>query len=174
MRSPQACRPDRRIMSGFRIALTDPFDADALALINASEAEMAALYPPEVRFAFSPSELVAADVRFFLARQDGLALGCCGYAPCDGFAELKRLFVAPDFRGTGVAHGLLEHVEASARREGFAVMRLETGTESLAARALYAGRGYAVRGPFASYTDNGASVFMEKTLGGDPTKPEDG
>ena len=152
-------------MSGLAISLTDPFDADALALINASDIEQAELYPPEVQFALSPRELVECDVRFFVARQAGAALGCCGYQLMDGYAEVKRVFVRSEMRGTGVAAALMKHAEASAAREGVVIMRLETGVDSPAALRLYQGLGYDRRGPFGAYADNGASVFMEKALG---------
>ena len=41
---------------------------------------------------------------------------------------------------------------------------LETADELAAACRLYARHGYARRGPFDSYADNGCSVFMEKRL----------
>lgn len=147
-----------------RIRRADPRLPEALRLIDGSEAELSALYPPEARFAFSPQELIDAEVRFFLAELDGAALGCCGYAHCGDYAELKRMYVDPSARGRGLAPALLDHLEAAARDEGLAQMRLETGAESHAALTLYARRGYARCGPFGSYAENGSSVFMEKPL----------
>lgn len=147
------------------MAEESPGTPDALALIAASEAELAALYPPEHRFAFSPEALIAAGVRFCLARRDGVAVGCGGLAPLPSYGELKRVYVAPAARGSGVAPALLAHLEAIARILALPCIRLETGHRSPAAIGLYRREGYARIGAFGDYAENGSSLFMEKRLG---------
>jgi putative acetyltransferase len=137
---------------------------DALRLIGESEAELAALYPPEHRHAFSPEQLIAAGVFFVLARRDGEAVGCGGMAPIDGYGELKRIFTTRTARGQGIARAVIVALEAEARRRALPLMRLETGEASPEALAAYARLGYRRRGPFGSYAENGSSVFMEKAL----------
>mgnify|MGYP006277450213 CR=1 FL=1 len=148
-------------------AVTDP---DALRLIGESEDELAALYAPEVRSAFSPEALIAARVFFVVARRGGAAVGCGGLAELsdgDGrFGELKRIFTTRAARGTGVGRAVLAALEAEAARRGLPLVRLETGEASPDAIALYAACGYARRGPFGAYVENGSSVFMEKRIGG--------
>jgi putative acetyltransferase len=139
-------------------------DPDALRLIGESETELASIYPPEARYAFSPDQLIAADVFFVVARRDGAAVGCGGLAPLDGYGELKRIFTTRLARGSGVGQAVVAALEAEARRRGFPVLRLETGEASPDALALYAACGYARRGPFGAYAENGSSVFMEKAL----------
>lgn len=142
----------------------DPLEPDAQAMIGESEAELAALYPPEVRFAFSPDQLVAAGVRFFLAERDGRPVGCGGLAVLDRYGELKRIFTTGPARRQGVARALVGRLEGEARSLGLPVVRLETGARSPEAIALYARLGYGFRGPFGAYAENGSSVFMEKAL----------
>ena len=142
----------------------DPTTADARRLIDASETELAALYPPEERFAFSVNELVEAGVWFAVARIDGKALGCGGLATYPGYGELKRIFVAPEARGQGLSHAILDALEDRARALGLPVVRLETGIEQEAALGLYRSRGYRDRGPFGENPANGASLFLEKAL----------
>ena len=150
-----------------RLVRDDALGPDALALIALSEAELAALYPPEVRFAFSPEELTRAATRFYVAH-DELAVGCGGYAVVQhaggAYAELKRMFVRAEARGRGIAARLLEVLEDGARAEGLPIMRLETGTDSPAAIRAYEKAGYVRRAAFGAYTENGSSVFMEKHL----------
>jgi putative acetyltransferase len=146
------------------VARTPVDHPDALRLIGESEAELAALYPPEHRSAFSPEQLIAAGVIFLLARREGAALGCGGLAPLDGYGELKRIFTTRAARGGGVARAVLAGLEAEARALGLDLLRLETGHRSPEAIALYARCGYARRGPFGGYVENGSSVFMEKRL----------
>ncbi len=142
----------------------DALSADALAMIAESEAELSAIYPPEVRYAFSPDQLLDADVRFVVAYEDGDPVGCGGMAPCDGYGELKRVFVTSSCRGRGLAAQIVNALEDIARSEAFPVMRLETGLASPDAIALYRKLGYRETPPFGTYVDNGSSVFMEREL----------
>lgn len=139
-------------------------DPRALALIGQSEAELASLYRPEVRHAFSPDQLVAAGVFFVLAELDGAPVGCGGMAPLDGYGELKRIFTTRTARGRRVGAAVIAALEAEARARGLPLMRLETGEISTEAIRLYERLGYARRGPFGAYRENGSSVFMEKAL----------
>ncbi len=141
-----------------------PLHPDALAMIAGSEAELAAIYRPELRYAFSPQQLVDAAVAFRVAYRDRVPVGCGGMAACAGYGELKRMYVIPEARGTGVAPALIAALEAEARAQGLPLMRLETGSASPAAIRLYGREGYVLRPPFGEYVKNGSSVFMEKRL----------
>ncbi|QHQ35724.1 GNAT family N-acetyltransferase [Algicella marina] len=142
----------------------DALGPDTLAMIGESEAELAAIYPPEVRSAFSPEELRASGVRMVVAHRCGRPVGCGGVAVLDGYGELKRIFVTRAARGTGVVQAILKHLEQEARAEGLALMRLETGDASPEAIRAYERQGYVRRGPFGAYRENGSSVFMEKAI----------
>ncbi|MEL6478653.1 MAG: GNAT family N-acetyltransferase [Pseudomonadota bacterium] len=150
----------------------DALGPEARALIAESEAEQAAIYPPEFRFAFSPDALIAARTRFLVGYRNGRAIACGGVAPCDGYGELKRIFVTRSARGSGAADAILAGLETEARAAGLDLLRLETGEDSPAALKLYARLGYHRRGPFGAYAENGSSVFMEKRLtGSGPATP---
>ncbi len=142
----------------------DPLHPDALRLIDGSEAEQSALYEPHLRHAFSPEQLVQDDIRFYAAYRGGEALACGGYGAYDGYAELKRIYVDPAHRGTGLADAIIAACEKGASAEGLPLMRLETGEASPAALRIYTRLGYARCGPFGPYRENGSSVFMEKPL----------
>lgn len=151
-------------MTGLSFRRDDALGPDALAMIAESEAELASLYAPEHRYAFSPEQLTAAKVRFLTAYEDGGLIGCGGMAPCDGYGELKRIFVTKSARNRGHAARLVAALEDLAKADGFDLMRLETGLASPDALALYRKLGYRQIGPFGAYVDNGSSVFMEKRL----------
>jgi putative acetyltransferase len=148
-----------------RVLPTPVSDAPALRLIGESEAELASIYRPEVRHAFSPDQLIAAGVHFVTAWDGAEAVGCGGVAPCDGYGELKRIFTTRAARGRGVGRAVVAALEHWARARGLPLMRLETGSDSPDAIALYGRMGYARRGPFGAYAENGSGVFMEKRLG---------
>ncbi|MFQ6553585.1 GNAT family N-acetyltransferase [Aestuariibius insulae] len=151
-------------MTETTVTRIDPLHPDALRLIDGSEAEQSALYPPHLRYAFSPQQLIDDDVRFYIACRGGAALACGGYGAYDSYAELKRIYVDPAHRGTGLADAIIAACEAEAAAEGLPLMRLETGEASPAALRIYTRLGYARRGPFGEYKENGSSVFMEKAL----------
>ncbi len=61
----------------------------------------------------------------------------------DGIATLKRMWVAPRVRGTGLGRRLLVALEdAAARRRGVTVIRLETNLSLTEAIAMYRSAGY--------------------------------
>lgn len=145
----------------------DAIGPAALAMIGESEAELAGLYPPDVRYAFSPQELTDAGVHFLVAYRDGAPIGCGGYATLAGpprYGELKRIFVTKAARGQRLAERIVAGLEDAARTDGLPCIRLETGLASPEAIRLYERLGYAHIGPFGSYEENGSSVFMEKQL----------
>ncbi len=153
-------------MSTVRLRRDDALGPNALAMIAESEAELASIYPAEVRFAFSPEEMTDAGVAFLVAYRDDVTVGCGGVAFYDGFAELKRIFVTKAARGARIAAQIVEGLEQIAAKADLSVVRLETGEASPEAISLYEHLGYARCGPFADYEENGSSVFMEKHLTG--------
>jgi putative acetyltransferase len=152
-------------MTDLVIAEERPDQGEAVELIRQSDAFSIALYPPEHRYQIDIPALLADNVRFFVARRDGRALGCMALARTGpGKGELKRCFVTEEARGQGVGFALLTAAETAAREEKMRVIQLETGNRNIAALRLYRGCGYHDRGPFGDYPDNGVSVFLEKRL----------
>jgi len=147
------------------VAEERPDQGEAIELLRQSDEFAASLYPPEHRHMIDMPELLAGNVRFFVARRGGTALGCMALvrtAPDRG--ELKRCFVTDAARGQGVGLALLLASETAARAQGTRVIQLETGNLNHAALRLYRGNGYHERGPFGDYPDDGVSVYMEKML----------
>ena len=138
-------------------------------LIGALDAALSANYPPEQRHGLALDAIFQPHIRFFLARLDGVAVGCGGVALFDGFAEVKRMFVADSARGRGVAEALLSRLEAAARAAGQTLLRLETGDAQQAAIRLYERAGFHRCAAFGAYATMpppaiATSVFFEKTL----------
>lgn len=149
-----------------------PDQPDVLPLLGALDAYLASLYAPEDNHILGVDQLLADDVRFLVARQGGTAVGCGAVRrmPAEPdtndqpYGEIKRMFVAPAQRGQRVAQALLAQLEAVLRGQGLAQALLETGRDQAEALRLYRRAGYAPRGPFGGYPDNGLSVFMAKAL----------
>ena len=152
-------------MTDLIIAEERPDRPEAAELLRQSDAFAASLYPPEHRHMIDLPELLGGNVRFFVARRDGAALGCMALVRTGADkGELKRCFVTDAARGQGVGFKLLTVAEAAAREQGMRVIQLETGNLNQAALRLYRGNGFHERGPFGDYPDDGVSVYMEKTL----------
>lgn len=87
--------------------------------------------------------LVPPTGQFVVGRLDGRPLACGGIRLLDpATAELTRVYVDPRARGTGGGAALLAALEEAARGLGATRVRLDTRTDLVEARALYARHGY--------------------------------
>jgi len=135
------------------------------ALLRQSDTYFAGLYPAESNHLIDVAALAEPNVRFFVARRGGLAVGCGALVlGADGEAELKRMFVAPEARGLKIGTLLLDALEAVAKTEAVRVIRLETGVRQPESLALYRRHGYTERGPFGSYEKDPLSAYFEKWI----------
>jgi putative acetyltransferase len=147
-----------------RIACESPLTDDARLLIEASQAALLDVYPPEEVFSLSPEELAAPNCQFLVARIEGKAVGCVALVDMVLYGEVKRLFLAPHARGRGVARALMRALEDVAAQSGVPVLKLETGFELASAVALYRALGYVACAPFGGIPDLGSNLFLEKAL----------
>ncbi|RRO18045.1 N-acetyltransferase [Saccharopolyspora rhizosphaerae] len=80
---------------------------------------------------------------FLVARDGPGAVGCAGLrALAPGIAELKRMYVRPAARRRGLGGVLLDAVEERATSLGHRTIRLDTRSDLVEARKLYAQHGY--------------------------------
>lgn len=74
---------------------------------------------------------------------DGRLVGCVALRPRDGErAEMKRLYVRPDWRRRGLGRHLTEICLTEARKAGYRELCLDTLAQLHAARALYRDMGF--------------------------------
>jgi putative acetyltransferase len=148
-----------------KVSRETPRQGDVVTLIRQSDALMQSLYPAESNHLVDIDQLAAPHVHFFVARENGRALGCGAFVlGTDRHAEMKRVFVDPAARGKGIARAIMEALEREAAKLGVTRMQLETGIKQPEAIALYRKLGYAERGPFGAYKPDPLSLFMEKRL----------
>ena len=125
-----------------RAGLTD--DASR-ALIDALNAELRDGYsePGANHFRLDPQEVADGRGAFLVVHRDGTPVGCGAVRLLDAeTAELKRMYVAPSARGTGLGRRLVAALEAEARALGVRRLVLETGVRQAAALALYRATGF--------------------------------
>ncbi|MGY2083536.1 GNAT family N-acetyltransferase [Blastococcus sp. SYSU DS0539] len=145
-------------------------DPDVRRLTTDQQTEVRARYGGKDEPGVHPS---AADVSVVLVARDGAgsALACGALRHLGGsVAEVKRMYVAPGARGSGVSKAVLARLESAARARGWTTLRLETGPLQPEAIALYTGAGYRPIEAFGAYVgdpDAVASLFFEKDLDAD-------
>lgn len=104
-----------------------------------------------------------------LAVEDGVAIGTAALQRIGrSTAEVKRMWVAPECRGSGVGGAMLDRLIATAASAGYASVRLDSPLFMTAAHALYRSRGFT---DIAAYAESEIPdqykphwVFMERTL----------
>jgi putative acetyltransferase len=149
------------------VALESPDQPEVISLIAELDAYQDTLYPAESRHALDLKSLKQPNVVFVVARNaSGRAIGCGAVVVNAEYGELKRMYVHPQSRGSGVARKVLALLEFTARSLGCKLLKLETGPYQPEALSLYAGCGYERRGPFGKYTNDPLSVFMQKPIEG--------
>ncbi len=142
----------------------DPGSDHALALIAELDGYLLGLYPPESNHLDSVEELSRPHVHCIGAFENSRAIGCGAVKLLDGYAEIKRIYINPKYRGKGVGGRILSELEDISRHAGLDIVRLETGVRQPQAMLLFESKGYCKTGRFADYPDDPLSVFMKKRL----------
>ncbi len=97
----------------------------------------------EQELAALPGDYAPPAGRLLLARSRGASAGCAALRALGaGDAEMKRLYVRPEFRALGVGRALAVRVIEEARRIGYRTLKLDTLPSMRAAQALYAQLGF--------------------------------
>ncbi len=109
-----------------------------------------------------PGKYAPPKGELLLARDvAGAPLGCVGLRPIppDGCCEMKRLYLLPSARGLGLGKAMTEAVIETARRLGYAELKLDTLPSMITAMRLYDALGFERTGPYYAPTPDG-TVFM--------------
>ena len=135
-------------------------DADLVrTLFRAYEAEL------DIDLSFQDFETELSDpLGFYELVLLAADRGCVALRMLDEtVCELKRLYVVPAARGTGLGHVLTEAAIAHARARDYERMRLDTLPSMAAARKLYAALGFEEIEPYRFNPVDG-TTFMELAL----------
>jgi ribosomal protein S18 acetylase RimI-like enzyme len=110
-----------------------------------------------------PGKYARPRGRLYLAGEP--VAGCIALRPLDedGVAEVKRLYVRPEARGTGLGFALVEAVVRDARAIGYRELRLDTLPTMGDALRLYKRLGFAERSPYYHNPVPG-TVYMSLAL----------
>ena len=149
------------------IEYLDPDTTEVQDLIARSDAFYTGLYPPESNH-LEDNQALRLDNVMFVGFRIETELVACGAAKTltdDGtYAEIKRVFVDQQHRGTGLSVKIMQYLEDELANRGIDIFRLETGVKQPEAISLYRKLGYSERGPYGAYKPDPVSVFMEKKI----------
>ena len=99
-----------------------------------------------------PGDYAPPRGRLFLALPGGKPIGCVALRPLfHRDAEIKRLYVRPGHRGSGLGRALATRVIAEARALGYETLKLDTLPQMQAAQRMYEKLGFRDTAP---YNDN--------------------
>ncbi|MEU5073503.1 helix-turn-helix domain-containing GNAT family N-acetyltransferase [Streptomyces asoensis] len=151
-------------LAGITVEHVEGAAPDARACLAAYAAELTARFGGfTASDLVGPAEVSGARGAFFVAYEEGRAVGCGGLRTLEpGVGELKHVWVHPDARRLGLARRLLGHLERAAAARGLNVLRLDTNAELTEARAMYRVCGYREIPAYGDHTY--ADHWFEKRL----------
>ncbi len=147
-----------------QILRTDSDNADFIELVKHLDADLAKRDGDEHSFYAQFNKI--NKIKFaVVAYEDGIPLGCGAIKEYEaGTMEVKRMYVAPENRGKGIATKILSELENWARELSYTKCILETGKKQPEAIQLYKKNLYMVIPNYGQYAEVENSVCFEKEL----------
>lgn len=140
----------------------DPRSPEASELIRELSEEIARRYDyiADGSGLFKAEDVLVERSAFVIGYAEGRAVACGALRPLeDTVAEIKRMYVRPQYRGCGYSKAILAELERLAWEKGYTSIRLETGSRQLEAIGLYERSGYSRIPTFGIYVESGWSEW---------------
>jgi ribosomal protein S18 acetylase RimI-like enzyme len=136
------------------------------ALREAQRVEVRQVYYPHLEESEPGPHPTAEDIAVVYVAFDGdRAVGTGALRPIDErHGEIKRMYVDPEYRGSGVAELVVGALEDDARARGWDRLVLETGDTMLPAQRFYRRIGFQPIPAFGPYADSELSRCFAKPL----------
>lgn len=121
----------------------------------------------ESELAGLPGDYAPPRGSLMLAWSQRELVGCCALRPLDAVdypnaCEMKRLYVRPALRGSGLGRRLAEAVLEAGQQAGYTYMLLDTLSEMETARAMYQDLGFTEVPPYYYNPIEGAHYLMAR------------
>jgi len=151
-------------MSDLKLIRTHSAHTDFMQLVALLDQELALRDGDEHSF-YAQFNKVDAIKEVIVAYKNEFPVACGAIkAFSETAAEVKRMFVHPDYRNQGIAIKILAELEQWAKELGYSECVLETGKKQPEAIALYQKAGYQVTPNYGQYFGVDNSVCMAKPL----------
>lgn len=165
-RAPKEILPIEEVLRrGPKIRQVSAADPGIQKLVGELDIYLNSLYPEEDNYLDTPEELDDSEGVMLGLYVGDLLAGMGAIKFMGEYAEIKRMYIDPLFRGRGWSGALLRCLELAAAQKGLEKICLETGYAQKPALKLYRSFNYQETGPFGSYSSNESSLFMEKNIG---------
>lgn len=137
---------------------------DFVVLVKSLDAELAKRDGNDHLFYASFNQI--GEIKWVvLAYVEEMVVGCGAIKSYDvQVAEVKRMYVKPEYRGRGIARTILTELENWAKELGYVRCILETGKRQPEAISLYQSMGYCITANFGQYVGVANSLCFEKHL----------
>lgn len=141
-------------------------DSALACLVSELDAFQRELYPEESHHGLDLSTVRNNELRCVIAQDDnGKPAGCGTLLYQDGHvAEIKRVYIRPEYRGRKLGEQILASLEKFASENRCHQLRLETGIYQQPAIALYRRCGFRLCEAFPPYISDPLSVYMCKDI----------
>jgi putative acetyltransferase len=151
-------------MSNLTLIRTNSDNPDFRQLVILLDKDLAVRDGDEHAF-YAQFNKVDAIKEVVIAFENEITVACGAIKLFSGTAaEVKRMFVHPDYRKQGIAAKVLSELENWAAELGFSRTVLETGKKQPEAIALYQKSGYKITPNYGQYIGVDNSVCMAKSL----------
>ena len=147
------------------ISIETPLQEDVEILVRELNEFTFTLTPAGYCHHLTPQDMATPQTSLFVARETGKAMGCGAlHRHGQKVAEVKRMFVRPAARRSGIGRMILDRVVSLAVDENFEEIVLETGNNFDRAIELYERAGFEKCGPVLDYEDSPFTAFYRKPL----------
>jgi GNAT superfamily N-acetyltransferase len=146
----------------FILVRTDSDNTDFVELVRLLDADLAERDGEDHAF-YAQYNKITAIRNVVVAYHNEVAVGCGAFKKyAEGVAEVKRMYVRPDYRRQGIARIILNELEKWSAEAGYQNLILETGKAQPEAIALYTASGYKRTPNYGQYEHIENSVCMKK------------
>jgi GNAT superfamily N-acetyltransferase len=150
--------------SKIKVVKTTSENPDFLSLIKTFDTYLWERYP-ELKTNYWGNNIIELNRNVVVIYLDEKPVACGCFKKYDkNTIEIKRMFVAPEARGLGLAQRVLKELELWAKELGYSVSILETLYKQQEAISLYQKVGYAIVDNYEPYVGLENSICMRKQI----------
>jgi GNAT superfamily N-acetyltransferase len=147
-----------------KVVKTTSENPDFLSLIKTFDAYLWERYP-ELKTNYWGNNIIELNRNVVVIYLDGNPVACGCFKKYDkNTMEIKRMFVAPEARGLGLAQRVLKELELWAKELDYSVSVLETLYKQQEAISLYQKVGYTIVENYGPYVGLENSICLRKQI----------